>query len=136
MLVRFCILRRDPYSHSPQGVFHAAFDLRDNDRLTCAEEEWLAREMAWLNMHLPVPDCLRKAVNDRAICWFKPEAHRPIAMVRSIAALLETKGVFVEMVTTDEPGTVIYEDRWQVVAKPHRKRRRGRRCTYRLEGPP
>jgi hypothetical protein len=126
MLVRFCILRRDPSSHSPQGVFQAAFELRDHDRLTRAEEEWLEREMAWLRMHLPAPGCLREPDNDRAICWFKPDALRPIAKVRSIAALLDAKGVVVEMVTTDEPGTVIYEDRWQVVAKPHRKRRRGR----------
>jgi hypothetical protein len=127
MLVRFCILKRDPDSHSPQGVFHAAFELRDNERLTRAEEEWLEREMAWLRMHLPAPACLRESGNDRAICWFKPEAHRPIAKVRSIAALLESRGVVVEMVTTAEPGTVIYEDQWQVVAKPNRKRRRGRR---------
>jgi hypothetical protein len=127
MLVRFCILRRDPSSHSPKGVFQAAYELRDNDQLTNPEEEWLQREMSWLNMHLPVPGCLGISENDRAICWFKPDALRPIAKVRSIAALLEAKGVVVEMVTTDEPGSVIYEDRWQVVAKPHRKRRRGHR---------
>jgi len=65
----------------------------------------------------------------RAICWFKPEAQRAIEKVRGIVALLEVKGIPVEMVTTADAGTVIHEDKWQVVAKPPRKRavRRRRR---------
>jgi hypothetical protein len=35
-------------------------------------------------------------------------------------ALLEEKGVKVQMLKTDSPGVVIYEDGWQVVAKPWR----------------
>ena len=44
--------------------------------------------------------------------------------VRSIVALLESKGVWVEMVTTADPGIILYEDQWQIVAKPRRKRLR------------
>jgi hypothetical protein len=128
MLVRFCTLGRDPNSHSPQGVFQAALELRDDGRLEDYEEEWLEREMRWLRMHLPSPDCLRDAGNDRAICWFKPEAHAALSRVRGIVALLGEKGLPVLMVTTADPGTVIYEDRWQVVAKPRRKRASSRRC--------
>jgi hypothetical protein len=122
MLVRFCTLRRDATSHSPQGIFHAAIELRDDGRLEAYEEEWLERELRWLRMHLPSPDCLRDEGNERAICWFKPEARRAIEKVRGIVALLEAKGVPVEMRTTADPGTVVYEDKWQVVAKPRRKR--------------
>lgn len=124
MLVRFCTLRRDPYSHSPQGVFHSALALRDDDQLECYEEEWLEAEMSWLNMHLPVPKCLREDGNERAICWFRPNASHAIDKVRSIVALLESKGVWVEMVTTADPGTILYEDQWQIVAMPRRKRLR------------
>ena len=128
MLVRFCTLRRDSDSHSPQGVFHAAMTLRNDGRLEPYEEEWLERELRWLRMHLPSPECLREDGNERAICWFKPEARRAIEKVRGIVALLETKGVPVETVTTADPGTVIYEDKWQVAAKPRRKRAAGRRA--------
>jgi len=127
MLVRFCILRRDPDSHSPQGIFQAALEFRDDGQLEPYEEEWLERELRWLRMHLPSPDCLRDEGNERAICWFKPEAQQVIEKVRGIVALLETKGVPVEMQTTSEPGTVVYEDKWQVVAKPRRNRVTGRR---------
>ena len=127
MLVRFCTLRRDPNSHSPQGIFQAAIELRDDGRLERYEEDWLERELRWLRMHLPSPDCLRDEGNERAICWFKPEAKRVIEKVRGLVALLEAKGVPVAMLTTADPGTIIYEDKWQVVAKPRRKRPTRRR---------
>jgi hypothetical protein len=128
MLVRFCTPRRDRDSHSPQGIFQAAIGLRDGGRLEPYEEEWLERELGWLRMHLPSPDCLRDEGNERAICWFKPEAKRAIEKVRGLAALLQTRGLAVEMVTTTDPGTILYEDRWQVVAKPRRKRTASRRA--------
>jgi hypothetical protein len=122
VLVRFCILRRDPDSHSDQGVFQAAFKLRDEGVLESFEEEWLERELKWLRMHLPSPDCLRDDGNHRAISWFKQDAKTPIEKIRSIVALLESKGVAVKMITTANPGSVLYEDKYQVVAKARRKR--------------
>lgn len=124
MLVRFCLLRHDAYSHSPQGVFQAAFELRDSGQLEPYEEEWLERDMAWLRMHLPAPECLRDDDNHRAICWFKPTASHAIDKVRGIVALLDSRDVVVRMITTANPGSVVYEDRWQVVAKPWRGRSR------------
>jgi hypothetical protein len=123
MLVRFCLLCRDPDSHSPTGVFQAALELRNEGRLKHYEEEWLERELSWLRMHLPSPDCLREEGNQRAICWFRPEAWRAIEKVRSIVVLLETKGIPVAMLTTSDPGTIIYQDKHQVVAKPLRRGR-------------
>ena len=123
MLVRFCICSRDPESHSPKGVFQAAFELRDASHLEPHEERWLARELSWFRMHLPSPECLVDTANRRAICWFKPDAQRAIEKVRGIAALLYEHGMPVETLTTADPGTVIYEDRWQVVAKPSRRRK-------------
>jgi hypothetical protein len=121
VLVRFCLPRRDAESHSPQGVFQAAIELRDAGELEPYEEEWLERDLGWLRMHLPSPDCLRDEGNHRAICWFKPGARAAIDKVRGIVALLQSRGLVVQMVTTAAPGTVVYEDKWQVVAKPPRR---------------
>jgi hypothetical protein len=83
-------------------------------------------------MHLPSPKCLREERNERAICWFKPDANQAIDKVRGLVALLEAKGLPVETITTADAGTVLYEDKWQVVAKPRRKRWTGAvRCRRR-----
>jgi hypothetical protein len=107
-------------------VFQAAVEFRDAGRLEPYEEERLERDLGWLRVHLPAPPCLRDEGNRRATCWFKPTARRAIDRVRGIVALLEAHGPTVQMVTTAEPGSVIYVDQWQVVAKPRRRAAAGR----------
>ena len=121
MYVRFVILQPDEQSHAPQGVFHAAFDLRDSAVLESYERDWLDREMGWLQEHLHSPKILREAGNHRALSWFDPRALRPIQKVRSICMILQEHGTSVRMLKTRDPGLIIYRDGWQVVAKPHRK---------------
>ena len=75
-------------------------------------------------MHLKSPACLREPGNSRAISWFHPRALEPIRRVRAIVEIVREHGVQVEQVTTRDPGIVIYEDGWQVVAKPRRARPR------------
>ena len=108
------------------GVIQAAIELQDSGDLEAHEREWFGGELAWLDKHLKSPACLREPGNHRAISRFQPRANGPIEKAQSIVALLEEHGVRVRMVTTDDPGTIIYEDAWQVVAKPRgRKRSRG-----------
>ena len=80
-------MARSRFAHA-SVVFHAAMTLRDDGQLEPYEEEWLERELRWLRMHLPSPDCLRDEGTERAICWCKREARRPIDKVRGIVALL------------------------------------------------
>ena len=121
MFIRFVILKRDKQSDSQLGIFQAAIALRDSCALAAHESAWLDRELGWLRMHLKSPDCLREPGNRRALSWFHPHAVGAIKRVRSIAALLEENGLFVRTVTTSDPGIILYEDRWQVVAKPRRR---------------
>lgn len=125
MYLRFVIHRQDALSGSMQGVFQAAFELRDRGELAPHEDEWLRGELAWLKMHLKDPSCLADPENRRAVCWFHPRAMRPIERVRSIVALLREHGIAVTMLKSRDPGIIIYEDGWQVVAKPRRRRRNG-----------
>jgi hypothetical protein len=121
MFVRFVILKRDGESGSQLGIFQAAMQLRNSGALAPHEVEWLERDLGWLRMHLKSPACLREPGNRRAICWFHPRAVRPIEEARGIAALLQEHGLFVRTLTTSDPGIVMYEDGFQVVAKPRRR---------------
>ena len=119
--VRFQTKRQDSESHRPSGVFVALYDLRDSGKLEPHDDEELDKHLAWLKMHLKSPVCLKDFDNERAISWFHPRAKEPIRRVRAIVEILREYGVVIDQVTTDHPGTVIYEDGWQVVAKPSRK---------------
>lgn len=51
-------------------------------------------------------------------CWFVAEAREMIAHAFVLGSLLREIGVPVRKVATRRPGTVLYRDRWQIVAKP------------------
>ena len=53
-----------------------------------------------------------------ALSWFKDSAHAHLQRVRLLVALLESRGVVVEMITTERPGYVVYEDDFQIIAEP------------------
>lgn len=134
MYVRFVSPRQNADSGFLEGVFAALSELRDGGELEDWQLDWLRKEYDWLNMHLKVPACLSRPENRRAICWFHPRAKRPIEKVRSLAALLEEHGRPIQMIKTRDPGQIIYEDGWQVVAKP-RHRRTGKRARPETDGP-
>jgi len=119
--VRFQTKRQDSDSHRPSGIFVALYDLRDSGELATHDADELNKHLDWLKMHLKSPACLKDIGNERAISWFHPRAKEPIRRVRAIVEILREYGVVIDQITTDHPGTVLYEDGWQVVAKPPRK---------------
>ena len=128
MFVRFVTALQDPESRSFTGLFVHVYEALESSRLMPHEEELLRERLDWFKMHLKVPACLSENGNERAICWFKPEAHRPLDYAWDMIAVLREHGLHIEMIKTKDPGTILYEDGWQVVAKPHRNNRlRGRR---------
>lgn len=118
MYLRFVIPRRDNDSHARQGIFVAAHELRDRASLERYEFELLCTTLEWFNMHLRIPAVLKDAESARAISWFKADAHAPIHKMWELVAILRSQDVTVELLKTDKPGTLIYEDKWQVAAKP------------------
>lgn len=122
MYVRFTTLTKDEDSHSLQGVFQAAFKLRDAGDLEDYEEAELVNALDWLKQHLKSPECLRDPENFRALSWFHPRAVKPMQYIWRIVQVLKDHGVLIEVHKSKDPGIVIYEDGWQVVAKPRRNK--------------
>lgn len=122
MYVRFIIRRQDADSKSWEGLFRAAYDLREA-KLEHHEGKLLEKVLAWFKIHLKVPPCLNDVGSERTICWFRDTANKPITYARDLVWLLTERGTPVEIATTAEPGTIIYQDRWQIVAKPGKQDR-------------
>ena len=114
------LLHVDDDSHRKQGVLVAGHDLRDAGVLPCEDYQRLETLLAWFNIHLRIPCVLASSGSERALSWFKPSATKAIEYMRELAHLLRQHDRHVQLLNTAKPGTIIYEDKWQVVAKPPR----------------
>ncbi|PZQ17204.1 MAG: hypothetical protein DI565_07495 [Ancylobacter novellus] len=103
-------------------MFAAAGELRESGRLSEVDEKTLDLAGKWFSENLPVPDRLSVSRRPRrkaqAISWFRDTSIEAISRIRAYAAVLEEYGVAVEMIHTDRPGFIVYEDEWQVAAYP------------------
>jgi hypothetical protein len=122
MFIRFVIKRLDSDSGRRQGLFQAARELRLNGDLSDAEHAHLDDIRAWFNMNLEKPARLalssRPHANEQAISWFKDTAATHIAKMREFQEILERHGRVVDVIKTDRPGYVLYEDEFQIAAYP------------------
>jgi hypothetical protein len=126
MYLRFVTPGAVTRAHVRPGFFNAAYWARDvlwPDPVAQA----IGHELDWFGQHLPVPRG-RAAFAVRAqrvwhkdgVCWFRPqaEAREAIARAHIVACLLDACGVPVERISVRHPGTILYRDAMQVVAKP------------------
>ena len=126
MYVRFIT----PWWRLPRGVdcglFGPAYACARDPDVPEALAVALRAEIDWFETHLPVPRparrafCVRSRKSWRAdgVCWFVDDARVAIAHAFALAALLGECGVPARKVATRRPGTVLYRERWQIVAKP------------------
>ena len=122
MFVRFVIAKLDARSGRRQGLFQAAAALRDSRSLTEHEEERLQEIREWFNQNLERPTRLSLSAkpNSKAqvIGWFKDTATEHISKMYAFSAVLELHDIPVEVLKTERPGYVVYEDDFQVAAYP------------------
>ena len=127
MFVRFVGLSRHEDSHCLTGIFYTAWWLRVRGLLSEDDQALCDGILDWFSCHLPFPDRFsrskRRNACGKAVCWFKDGADRHISKVRELVTLLGRHDVRVEMLWTDRPGYVVYEDRYQVAAVPFRDTR-------------
>jgi len=124
MYLRFVVADIHKNSGRELGVFHAVRDLREAGRLQHYEEEQHDLIRQWFDEHLEKPTRFTSSKppfyrkQSKAISWFKDSAHRHLARMRDLAAILEHHGISVQMLKTDRVGYVVYEDEFQIVAEP------------------
>ena len=70
-----------------------------------------------MNANLPCPPFGEKRWSGNSVSWFKESAQEWIRVFRDIVAILEDSGFQVRVLTTSDPGTILYEDAFQIVAR-------------------
>lgn len=124
MYIRFVINEIHPVSNHDIGVFQAAYRLKDSHHLVDYDELILRDLLDWFNANLKKPSRFTIAKppyyrkQNTAISRFKDTATEHIAKLREILAILDAHDVHFEMIRTDRPGYIVYEDDHQVVAEP------------------
>lgn len=122
MLIRFITERFDRRSGRRQGLFAAAIILRDSGTLSEVDDNALESLWDWFNKNLQKPDRLSLSSHPnakaQALSWFKDTATLHIAKMREFAEILERYDVQVQLIKTDRPGYVVYEDEHQLCAYP------------------
>lgn len=124
MLLRFVVRRQDPESRSDAGVFVVASELKASSDLEPYQRERLEELLDWFNRHLPVPNRFARPGQNRVLSWFKPSATPALDRMWELVAILKDAGEPVELLKTDDPGVILEEDEYQVLAQPYRQNRK------------
>jgi len=124
MYLRFVTIWLDDDSHMPAGIFTAAYLLDGDDELPDYARAMLVEILAWFDRHLVAPHTFSRSPRaygrNIGLCWFKDTARQHVERAFELMALLEDNNIFIEVVTADRPGFVVYEDDHQIVAEPPR----------------
>ena len=124
MFVRFIVAKRHADTNEPMGIFEAITLLPRIGLVPDWQERRLKELTDWFRAHLAFPDraarSTRPNATHRAISWFKASATEHIAQARELAAVLDANDIRTEMLTADQPGYIVYEDEFQVLAEPFR----------------
>jgi pyruvate-formate lyase-activating enzyme len=105
-----------------QGIFQAISDLEHAGVLITHEQETYDAVYDWFRINLKKPDSFTRSskphAKNVALSWFKDSAKEHMARVYELCAILEAHDVHVEVLRTERPGYVVYEDNFQVAAEP------------------
>ncbi len=127
MFLRFVSFDIDDDAHVRGGIFGAAYELRDSGRLPVYEAEVLREVIDWFGRHLERPARFsRSGGPPKAVCWFRSSAREYLKRTWELVAILENNDVAIEMIKSDQPGYVVYEDDFQLVAEPFGDLRRSK----------
>lgn len=122
--VRFVVQAPNPDSGHRQGLFMAMATLNRSNALRAHEQAAWDELREWFDRHLERPDRFARAgkahAKEVALSWFKSDAAEHIARMRQIAGILAAHGCHVEMIRSDRPGYIVYEDEHQIAAEPFR----------------
>lgn len=124
--VRFVCFRQVESQRQRLGVFQAMDEARASDFAPARALKELGEVYGWFRANLAVPNQFSrsgwKGRGQPGLSWFKPAAKEHIRQMHRLKLALEACGVHVDILTTRDPGEIIWQDSHQVVAEPGARR--------------
>ena len=122
MFVRFVIHKNDQNSGRRQGIFQAISDLEHDGALLAHEQKQYDEIYEWFRHNLKKPRSFSRSskphAKNVALSWYKDAAVEHIAKMHALVQVLEAHGVSVDVLHTERPGYIVYEDEFQLIAEP------------------
>jgi hypothetical protein len=104
------------------GIFVAVDHLRRADRLTEEEEEVYFDIDDWFEIHLPNPPFYDDGNTMGAVTWFKRSSTDEMRRrLEPLCRVMDKYGVTWVAAGSADPGTIIYEDQFQVGVVPYQR---------------
>jgi hypothetical protein len=89
--LRFIVSNRHPDTGVSDGVFGAAYALRDTDETPKNGREALEEQLAWFSKNLPIPNRFNRSSsngyyrrNNKVIAWFRDDALEHVSRMHEI----------------------------------------------------
>ena len=121
MYTRYAVNFADPDAGRRLGLIQALFELRNAGKLLPYEFDDVEEIRRWLEQNLARPSSLDGSAEthapENAHSWFKDSATEHISRMQQLVEILESHDVPVEVITTNRPGFITYEDDHQIVAE-------------------
>jgi hypothetical protein len=130
--LRFIVSNVNPDSGVADGIFGAAYSLRDAKETSKIDRDFLVEQLKWFAKNLPIPNRFNRSAskgyyrrNTRGIAWMREDALEHISRMHEIKRVLEANGYTVRIIEEDRIGYVVYKDDAQVIAEPFADTRTG-----------
>ncbi len=128
MYIRFITQFINEYDETETGIFQALRFIRDHHSTPDEDVHTLKELRNWFNINLEAPNRFSNASNKNpaaiSLSWFKDSAKEHIKKVYEVREVLYKYAIVVEVVTTKNPGYIVYEDDYQVSAVPFKTDRK------------
>jgi hypothetical protein len=120
--IRFVCYRQVEAQRQRLGLFQALDEARECDFAPSWALKELGEIYGWFGKNLGVPGQFSrggwKGRGQPGLSWFKPAAQDHIRQMHRLKLALEACGVHVDILTTRDPGEIIWRDKHQIVAEP------------------
>ena len=123
--VRFVCFRLIEGQRQRLGLFQALDEARECDSAPAWALRQIGEVYGWFSDNLTVPKDFTQTWGGQGrpgLSWFKPAATEHIKQMHQLRLAMQECGVQIEIITTRNPGTTIWQDENQLVADPGKRK--------------